>query len=252
MDSNSRINRLCRQIEEIYSRSPERADLLIEQLLEQETDGTEDAQKIEILKLLVGRFKPEGISTENGTKENDIFTKDLEKKILTDLYVLLIGRDVSNIELNSVELLQRLADSINTIFDILNKLINDINTILIGSESVETKTIRKLIGTYLEAQDTDATSLENYLGQIQQAFYTAHGSFQDSAKTIVGKLLNELNPENLDKENKISKIDPRRKMKLYGLYELKYQKCNKWFNSNRFNQELLKEFERNCQKTFEK
>ena len=55
-----------------------------------------------------------------------------DTQVLTRVCALLLGRNVSPDELTSAQMLERLAQSLNTIFDALNQLIGVINTTFSG------------------------------------------------------------------------------------------------------------------------
>ena len=94
-------------------------------------------------------------------------------------------------------------------------------------------------------------SLQNYLDQIQEAFLVAHKAFQEAAQTKVGEILKELSPDHFEaSEGGWLKFGPFRKAELFEIYKEKFQACKSWFESGRFMEELLREFEKTCQKLY--
>ena len=168
-----------------------------------------------------------------------------DDEVLTRLFSLVLGDKVTSADLSSADLLQRLAESLNTIFDALNKLVAVIDSTLLGKERGE-ETIRQVIGFHLEGQD-QTKSLQSYLGQINQAFLQAQQASKKSAYEMVGKILQELDPEKINQEAGGGfKFGPLRKAELYDEFELRMKKFRKWYESGRFMQDLQREFEKNC------
>jgi hypothetical protein len=46
------------------------------------------------------------------------------------------------------------------------------------------------------------------------------------------------------------KFGPFQKAEFFAIYEKKFYKCKKWFDSGRFMEKFLREFEKNSQKLF--
>ena len=89
---------------------------------------------------------------------------------MTRMFGLLLGRSVAPDDLTSTELLGRMAESLNTIFDSLNQLISVINMSFTGNAETGDQTIRQFIGFHLEGDD-QTKPLEEYLGTDQQGFF---------------------------------------------------------------------------------
>lgn len=169
--------------------------------------------------------------------------------VLIQVCSLLLGRKVSMDDLSSTELLDKLADSLNTIFNTLNQLISVINMTFTGEGSPE-QTIRQVIGFRLEGEG-QGLSLENYLGQISNAFLTSQQAFKEAAYAKVKQVLSVLDPDQLASEvGKGLKFGPLKKAEMFEIYEQRYQKIQKWFSSGRFMEDFLREFEKNCQTQF--
>lgn len=163
----------------------------------------------------------------------------------TRLLSRLLGREVT--ECSSADLTERFADSLRTIFDTLNQVMGAIHATLLGKGG-EIETIRAVIGAHLE-EDRDETSLKLYLEQIQQAFLTSHKAFQQAAEAVVKEMLAALDPEALEGALKPGiKFGPLRKAELYELYQLRFQQGRQWLESGRFRENLLREFEKICQR----
>jgi len=190
---------------------------------------------------------PQIDSTPESTPESVKFSR---------LFSQLVGIPVGKEDLSSTELLVKLTPSLATIFNTLNEIVGVINTTLLGRK-IELETIRRIIGSTLEEEELDcSTSLKNYLDQIKKAFFVAHQAFQQAAKTKISEMLSELNPDHLETASgggRIThgfKFGPLRKADLFESYKEKYQACQRWFESGRMIEELLREFEKVCQKIY--
>lgn len=142
------------------------------------------------------------------------------------------------------------AGSLDALFDSVNQIVSVINVTLLG-ESQELETIRKVIGTNLQG-DTDYAAIRGYLDRIRKAFLVAHTSFQSSAVAVIDDILGELDPKAIESSKPPSglKIGPLRKAELFELYEERFARCRRWFDSDQCREKLLREFEKRCQQLF--
>ncbi len=231
---------LADEIKRIYSSDPLQAETLIETYLEKGLSMLSAPERLILLKKLTAEFR----SASFGTSGNE---KRMDEEVLSRVSSLLLGRKVSQADLSSTEFLQRLAESLNTIFDTLNQLVSVINMTLLGERTGE-ETIRHLIGSHLEGEG-QTKSLEGYLGQIKKAFLIAQQAYKKAAHTVVDKILLELDPVQIARTDSGGlKFGPLRKAEFYEIYEGNFHRCKKWFESGRFMEEFLREFEKNCQK----
>ena len=176
---------------------------------------------------------------------------ETDDEVLTRICSLLLGRKVSTDDLSSSELIEKLAESLNTIFNTLNQLISVINMTFTGEGSPE-QTIRQVIGFRLEGEG-QGRSLETYLGQISNAFLTSQQSFKEAAYAKVKQVLSVLDPEQLAAEvGRGLRFGPLKKAEMFEIYVQRYEKIQKWFSSGRFMEDFLREFEKNCQTKFGK
>jgi hypothetical protein len=229
------------EVRSIYRDDPSRAETLIEGHLEKRLKNSRPAERKEFLARLTQAFA--GETPASGAAQA------LDPEVLSRLFSLFLGERIGTLDLSSAELLDRLARSLNTVFEHLNEIVSVINTTLLGRRS-ELETIRQIIGTNLRGEG-GGTSLEGYLGQIREAFLTAHLAFQQTARTIVQKILRELDPEHLgDEESGGLKFGPLRKAGLFDVYQEKFEKIRQWLDSRRFTEEILREFEKTCQNRY--
>ena len=231
------VDKLAQEIRQIYSSDSRQAEERIAVHMQEQLVALSATEKISILERLTAQF---GASPPDSADP-----AYLDDEVLTRLFSLVLGDKVTRAELSSADLLQRLAESLNTIFDALNKLVAVIDSTLLGKVRGE-ETIRQVIGFHLEGQD-QTKSLESYLGQINKAFLLAQQASKDAASQMVGKILQELDPEKISQEaGRGMKFGPLRKAELYNIFEHEINKCRQWYESGRFMQDLQREFEKNC------
>ena len=224
----------------IFKEQRTNPDLLVTDYLENELAALDLSDKTKALDKLIELFGPQ----DHGNKKTDVLPED--DHVLARVIKLLLGREISQVDLSSEELLESLGESINTVFESLNQLISVINTTLVGKQDSD-ETIRQVIGYHLEGSQNTST-LEKYIGQIGKAFFASQEASKKAAHSKVMQILEELAPEKIEKEADVSRLSPMRKSKYYEVYELKFKKFEKWFESGRFMESFLREFERNCQK----
>jgi len=127
----------------------------------------------------------------------------------------------------------------------LNRLIGIINTTFSG-ESQGEQTIRQYIGGHLEGDD-QTEALEVYLGRINEAFLITQEAFKQAANAKVGQILQSLDVDNLPPERSGGlKFGPLRKAEQFEYVKEKIERIRRWFDSGRFMEDYLREFEKNC------
>jgi len=239
MADQSSLQQIAENIRNIYSSDKINAPTYIETYLAKILQEVPPNERVTVLHTLQAEF---GAAISRGSAHFDL-------AILNRLVPLLLGKTISQDDLSSPDLFDRLATSLNTIFDNLNDLIHVIHTALGGTQPGE-ETIRHIIGVNLDSQ-SETQSLEEYLGQIKQAFLITHQAFQKTAQKMVGNILSELDPKQIASSGGAGlKFGPLRKAESFDIFEEKYVRCKKWFESERFLEDLLREFEKNCQKLF--
>jgi len=230
-------DKLAHEIRQIYGSNPSQAESAIETFLTKRLAALSDNEKKSFLISMAAKFHTPALD-----KTPKIGT---EEAVFTGIFSLLLGREVSNENLSAPEIMERLSESLNTIFGALNRLVQNINTTLLGGNPDE-QTIRHVIGSRLEGQDPQV-SLEEYLGRIDKAFFVSHQAFKQAAHTLVLKMLHEMDPEKIATEaGQGLKFGPLKKAEYFGIYETRFSTLKKWFESGRFMEDLLREFENNC------
>jgi len=236
------LDQIAAEVRRIFAADPAGAATAIEDLMTRQMDGLEDGEQYACLLQLKEQFfsppaaAPGGGSTSAAAMDDAVFHR---------FCTLLLGPSVSPDELSAPEVMERLTASLNTVFDILNKLIQAINATLYDSGDPEA-TIRHVIGMQM-SDEQPGKSLEDYLGQIKNAFLTTQEAHKAATRTMVERLLGELDPEALAEENSGGFSFGRlRKGDYFDRYTQKYATCRKWFDSPRFMEDLLRDFEKNC------
>ncbi|OEU45804.1 MAG: hypothetical protein BBJ60_09370 [Desulfobacterales bacterium S7086C20] len=232
------FDHLIDEVRRIYRSGVPQAESEIEAFLGKSLQGLTFDERLAFLDRLIAGFgSPD--SSPGGVMGS-------EDEVLSKVFSLLLGRKVSKADLSSSELLERLAASLNTIFDSLNQLVSVINSTLSWQGTGE-ETIRQVIGVHLEGED-QTKSLEDYLGQIKEAFLVTQQAFKKAAYDKVEQILSELDPKVISEAGSGGfKFGALRKAEFFDTYEERYNKIRKWFESGRFIEELLREFEKKSQ-----
>lgn len=218
-------------------REPERE---IERYLNTELSGTDLQERLRLLQELAKEFS--GMQPRSEVRDAGTISGEIHR-----LVSHFLGAPGDTDDISPHELADKFAGSLNTLFDSVNRIVSVINVTLLG-QSQELETIRKVIGSNIKGESTDYASIKEYLERIQKAFLVAHKSFQTSATTIIKEVLEELDPKTMaDTKTSALKFGPLRKAELYDMYEEKYARCKRWFDSEQFIERLLREFEKNCQ-----
>lgn len=240
MNNPISIDELVRDIKDIYHSDVSHAGTLIEDYLKQRLEGFDQSKRLDFLDKLTREFKPVPPQEPSAPGPGG----DLVAK----LFSLFLGKQVSDIDLSSAEFLERLAGSLNTVFDSLNELLGVINATLLGKQA-DLETIRRVIGTNLHGE-VEHSSLRAYLAQIKKAFLVSHQAFKKAAQTKVKEILLELDPQRIEESEPGGlKLGPLRKANLFEIYQEKFERVQKWFESGRFEEELLRDFERTCERS---
>jgi hypothetical protein len=231
------IEQLIEGISKLYASSPQDAARTIEDYLDAQLKELTLGQRIATVQELDTRFLPVPGNVHS------------EKEVIDRVIRLVLGRNPGREDLSSPEILERLALSLNTIFDIVNQLIGVINTTFATGPAGD-ETIRQVIGENMEGQ-SPAQPLEDHLGQIKKAFLITQQAFKIAASSVVDKILAELDPQNISSRTGSSlKFGPLKKAESFDLYEESFHKFKQWYESGRFMEDFLREFEKNCQKLF--
>ena len=236
------VSGLAEGVRAAYRSDPGSAAARIERILGEKLAGASPEDRIAAVREIRGECASSRPSRGSGS------AGDIAQE-WTRLAALLLGDRVDVANLPPGELSEKLAGSLNTVFDSLNAIVGGINTTLLGNQE-ELETIRFIIGSDLGGRKASG-SLQEYLDRIQEAFAVAHRAFQEAAEKKTGELLDELSPENISSRSEGGlKFGSMRKAELWDIYEERFRTVRKALESGRIRESLLREFERSCQKMY--
>ena len=231
---------LAEDIRELFALNPGHGRALIEGFLEERFKDLTPDGRVEAMSQLIRRFRPQGEAPPPGVGVG------AEAPILSRLFSLILGEAVAPADLSSAEVLDRLATSLNIVFDSLNQLVSVIEGVLYGGDGTGVTTIRHVIGSHLQGEE-DAVPLEAYIERIKTAFLDSQKSFHAAAASQVDALLSELDPGQIAEAAGGVKFGPFQKAEMFRRYEERFERCRKWFDSGRFKLDLQRAFEKNCE-----
>lgn len=243
MIDKKRIETAAQEIAKRFQGEKNVADSEIEAFLLSEFEDCSMDERIEVMDSIIDLIKIDD--------SKNIYGSTIDDEMFADVCSFLLGRDVASDDLSTSEKLEKLKDSLDTIFSALNQLISVINMTFSGRRSQD-QTIRQVIGFHMKGDDK-TKSLESYLGQINDAFLTTQQSFKGAALHTVQLMLSALDPETLSSESgKSLKFGPLRKAELFDVYTHKFEKISRWFKSGKFMEDYLRQFEKISQEKIDK
>lgn len=241
MNTEILLKELAREIRTIYKSDLSNAEIRIETHIGERLRGYPPDQRLAIFKKLSDQFTR--VSPEIHPKQTN------ESEEFSRLFPLLLGKKISLQDFSSSEISEKLASSLNTIFDMLNEIVGVINTTLLGKKD-QLETIRQIIGSDLESE-VETGSLQKYLEQIKKAFLVAHKAFRQATQTKISEIFDELDPDRISAlAGGGLKFGPLRKAELYEIYREKFGRCKSFFESGHLIEEFTREFEKNCEKLY--
>lgn len=232
------------KLTQLYRSDPRNAAAVIEDYLQNCFIDETVETKVALVEDLAQVFQEESVPPQ-------VNTAPIDSRSLAKLVPLLLGKNISEIDCTAEELIERLAESLNTVFDTLNELILGINATFMGQVS-DTETIRLVIRSNVD-DSAESISLHNYLAQIKEAFSIMHEAFKDAAMIKMTEMLTELDPRKIEESLKGGlKIGPFQKAEMFKIYEEKHRTLENWLKTGLITEALLREFEKNCQKIYTK
>jgi hypothetical protein len=236
------------EIKKIYKANPSMSASSIEAYIEEHLKQDSAEGRLSFVSELAQLFEAAPSTPKSPVVKSE--TGDFsEQKEYSHLFTLLFGKNITKFDLSSEEHLEKLAKSLNTIFDSLNQIMGVIHSTLLGEKS-EFETIRHIIGSGVESHD-NTDSLQNYLDQIQRAFLIAHRAYQEAAKKKMRLILGEISPDKISESAGGGlKFGPLKKAEMFENYTEKHELCKRWLESGRLMEEMMREFEKICQKLY--
>jgi len=237
------IDQLAIEVWQLYTSDTANAETTLELYLKRKFSHLSNDEKLKMLERLASEFE--------GVSEEKTVALELDDDLVAQIAYLLLGDQASQYTLSTGQLAHRISESLNTLFDALNHLIGVINKTLWGNPH-DDKTIRQVIGSHLSG-GTSSTSLETHLNQIGNAFLTVQRAFKETARSQVARILDEIDPDNVSEECTGGiKLGVFRRAACYDVYEEKFERIKRWFDSDKFMEDFLREFEKKCQALAEK
>lgn len=244
MQTALEMEKISEDLREIYRADPSQAEKTIGTYLELILKGYDLENRVSIMDQLKNRFRPEKTAIPVEKKRSSVSSAPAPDNLL-QFFTLLLGHEINESELSSADMINRLKDSLDTIFDSLNELVSAINASIINDAS-EDKTIRQIIGYHL-GDDHHLEILANYIGRIKNIFLVTQQAFKEAAKSSVDHILKEFDPEAIKGEaSGAFGVPMMKKAKYFDTFEKKYQRYQEWVASERFMEFFLREFEKKC------
>ncbi len=230
--------KMASDLREIYASGPLSAEGAVEEFLDRQVVDLPADDRLLLVNKLCAEFGdvPEGMQGAQ-----------LDEQASAKLLSLILGREITVSETSSEDIMKRAAESFETIFGSLNDLVRIMNINLLGDAQSD-ETIRAVIGSHLEGDDR-LTSLEEYIERIKKTFLVIQKAFKNAALFVIKNILNEMDPVQISADTNTGlKIGPLRKADLFEIISEKHHMVSKWLETGRCTEELLREFEKNCQK----
>lgn len=234
---NTSMDRLAEDLRDIYLTDEVNGAAGLEKHLMETLADRSLAERNAVLDTLIEEFR----ESSGDDKVFQQVSSDQFNKLLT----MLLGKEILQKNLPPDKLIEQLATAINTVFDSVNTLNCGINAILMGSAGGE-ETIRLVIRSSMDA-DEGIGALKKFLDQTGEFFAIALKAYKESAQVKIAEIIEELNPENLERESdKKVKFGPLHKANLYDCYQDKFRTIQNWQRSGLLLEAFMKEFEKNC------
>lgn len=233
------IAQLAAELREIYRSAGPHAGPRVESYLESRLQGLPPGERSRVLGQLHSEFAPTAGEGKHAPEPATPAGADVYAKVFS----LLLGKKVQQKDLSSDELLEKLAASLKTIFDVVNELLNATNAAFVSGTDSD-KTIRHVIGLHLSGEN-QTESLEKYLGQIKMAIISSHEAYKEAVLAKVKNILYELSPRRMEEKcGRSIKFGSLRRAELFVTYEATFEAFQKWLESGKFMDDFITEFER--------
>ncbi len=231
------VRQIAADLRELYQRDVERGREAIEAHLGALLADLSESEKQQALQSIAEQFEP-------APDENDFLTSKSGNELLRFIS-LLLGKPVRVGDMNEHQVQQRLSDSLQRVFSGLNQVLQAIDSTLSPDKGFDA-TIRSLLVEELESPAA-TQPLETYIDRIRASFFTSYESSKTAHRQVVGKMLEQLEPEALlTRTGGGFKLGPLRKAEAFDRYVNVYQEIRSWYESGRGLEDYLRAFEKNC------
>lgn len=247
MTSGISIRQLADQIRQISRSDPSRADKLVADHLDESLDRMKGPERLHLLQALKAIFEHPQDRPEKKPEQNETPSdSDSNRETLSKLTALLLGKPTLPVELSSDDLLKELVESMNAVFDLLDRQASATKVTL--SSSCSDNTTHRVVQGDLDGAER-SKSLQAYLEQIEKAILMNHKAFQQAAITTVAEILNELDPKRIAAGGGGGMFRPglKRKAEAYDAYTAKWDQIRQLLDSGQFLPQFIKTFEKYCQ-----
>ncbi len=237
----STLEELAQEIRSIYRSAPDNAREQIEAHLLERLADTDPHVQLDVLESLGERFTTRPVSEPKQAS--------MESTQVRGLLARLLGKHLDETVSTPDAMMDQLSGSLNRIFDSVNEIVGVIQGTLLGEQD-QLQTIRSLIHADLkESRSTGA--IEQYLSQIKRAFLLSNRAFHLAARSEIKRILDELDPDRPRQEEEHGfKFGFLKKSDQMDEIRTRFERIKRWFESERFSEDLSREFERVCQKLY--
>ncbi|MHC1742020.1 MAG: hypothetical protein AB9873_03195 [Syntrophobacteraceae bacterium] len=232
---------LAQEIRAIYRSAPDNARERIEAHLLEKMPDTDPYGQLDLLEALRAQF-----TDLSGSEPVETSIEGAQFRMLL---ARVLGKHMDETVSTTDAMMDQLSASLNRIFDSVNEIVGVIQGTLMGEQD-QLQTIRRLI--HLDIQESRSTgAIEKYLSQIKHAFLLSNRAFHLAARSEIKKVLDELDPDRpVQAEEHGFKFGFLKKSDQMDAVRTRFDQIKRWFESDRFSEDLSREFERVCQKLY--
>ncbi len=242
---------LLKELKTLYKANPSKAASLINLYLKERLSGLDDRQRAEVVKGLLAHLGvrlPAPRPAKAQETAAPAAAESPERELLAEILHQITGGQADTQGLASEELAMRIKEALATLITTINEIMAVINSTLAGSQG-ELATIRHIIGQDLEGK---GMGLEEYLGRIKEAFLISHQAMVEASRKEAEKILEGLDPAKMEQVAETGGLSfgPLKKAELFDAYSEQFRQIQEWLRRGGYQQELLREFERRCERLF--
>ncbi len=200
----------------------------------------------------LGKLNP-GERRQTLERLRDYFGKPLPphtvSTTLREVARVILGSEILDAENpDDTEILERLQESVSTVFDALNQIVQSLHGVSgPAGKLTADRTIRMLISDRLSSEaDTGNLPIQAYLDHIKEAFGYVKEAFEETLQDKIKEVLQEISPERLveDLGERALKLGPLYRAALFDCFEKKYSHISLFVDQGFFTREVMLSFER--------
>ncbi len=245
------LDLLLKELRTLYQANPSKAGTLVGLYLKERLSDLAPEERAKIIEALLRKMgidlSPPAREEGAGATGGPAGSPGPERELLAEILAQITGGAADAEGVSSQELASKIKEALATLIANINEIMAVINSTLAGSQG-ELATIRHIIGQNIQGE---GIGLESYLGRIKEAFLIAHQAMVEASRREAEKILEGLDPEGLEKQSEGGLMfGPLKKAELFDAYKDQYQQVKQWLERGGYQQELLQEFERRCERLF--